>query len=274
MRSIGDGGKWGGYRPRGLAAVGLELTRRRLVRGTLRRLLGNAVNGMQPCFDLVVDGLKMRCVGHDNPTEWGLIVTGARQDRDGRNLILSGLAPGDVFVDVGANCGAYTLFAARLVGAAGHVIAIEPMPEMIARLRFNVLSNGFANVQIFETAVGPEEGSTTLYVDEHRRGHSSCIALAGGTRATVPVTTLSSLIAQARVDRIDALKIDIEGYEDRALLPYIASADRRLWPKRIFLETTWAARWETDCVGRLQSAGYFTAWRDRGDILLKLPETS
>jgi len=273
MRAIGDGEDWGGHKPRGLAAVGIGLTRRRIVRGALRRLVGNAVSGMQPCFDVEIDGLKMRCVGHDNPTEWGLIVTGARQDRGGRDLILSELAPGDVFVDIGANCGAFSLFAARLVGKTGRVIAVEPMPEMIARLRFNVLANRFANVQIFETAVGAGEGSITLWVDEARRGHSSLSALEGATRTTVPVATLHSIVTQAGIDRIDALKIDIEGHEDRALLPFIASADRSLWPKRIYMETTWSARWETDCVDRLRLAGYRLAWEGRGDALLELPPT-
>jgi FkbM family methyltransferase len=265
--------EWGGCRPRGLAALGIGLTRRRLVRGALRRLVGNAVSGMQPCFDVEIDGLKMRCVGHDNPTEWGLIVTGARQDRNGRDIILSELGPGDVFVDVGANCGSFTLFAARRVGETGSVVAIEPMPEMIARLRFNVRANGFANVQICETAVGPEEGRATLYVDQLRRGHSSLSALDGATSTTVPVAPLLSIVTQARIDRIDALKIDVEGYEDRALLPFIANAERRLWPRRILMEITWQSRWETDCVSRLQAAGYRVAWQGRGDALLELPQS-
>jgi len=274
MTALGDHSQysqWGDYRPRGLAALGIGLTRRRLVRGALRRLVGNAVSGMQPCFDVEIDGLKMRCIGHDNPTEWGLIVTGPRQDRRGRDTILSELAPGHVFVDIGANCGAYTLFAARLVSDTGRVIAIEPMPEMIARLRFNLRANGFANVQVFETAVGARAGNITLHVDEARRGHSSLLPLEGAIKTTVPVTTLHTLVTQARIDRIDAMKIDIEGYEDRALLPFIASADRSLWPKRLFMETTWSRRWESDCVARLQAAGYSVACHARGDILLRLP---
>ncbi len=271
MPTTGHRKEWGSCRPRGLTALGIGLTRRRLVRGALRRVVGNAVTGMQPCIDVEIDGLKMRCIGQDNHTEWGLIVTGARQDRSGREMILSGLAPGDVFVDVGANCGAYTLFAARLVGETGSVIAIEPMPEMIARLRFNIRSNKFSNVHVFETAVGASEGSITLYVDEARRGHSGLCPLEAATRTTVPVTTLHAIVNQARLDHIDALKIDIEGYEDRALLPFIASADRSLWPKRIFIETTWSERWETNCIQELQSAGYAVAWRGRGDVLLRRP---
>jgi FkbM family methyltransferase len=274
MSSIAAAEAWGRYQPHGLAALGIGLTRHRIVRGALRRLVGNTVSRMQPCFDVVVDGLKMRCAAHDNPTEWGLVFIGARQDVRGRDVILSGLAPGDVFVDVGANCGAFTLFASRMLGRSGRVIAIEPMPEMFSRLRFNVAANALPNVQIFETAVGPQAGTATLYVDELRRGFSSLAAVEGYTPTTVPVDTLQAVITQAGVDRIDALKIDIEGYEDRALLPYIAIADRALWPKRIFMETTWSNRWETDCIARLIASGYREAWRDRGDILLRLPEAA
>jgi FkbM family methyltransferase len=271
MSATGTGPDWGHYRPRGLAAVGIGLTRRRVVRGALRRFVGGRVSGMQPCFDVEIDGLKMRCMAEDNYTEWGLVFTGGRQDRCGRDTILSELGPGDVFVDVGANCGTYSLFAARRVGPRGSVIAVEPMPEMLERLHFNVRANGFANVQIFETAVGPRPGTATLFVDEERRGHSSLAALDGATPTTVPVTPLLAIVGQAGVERIDALKIDIEGYEDRALLPFMASAPRSLWPRRIFMETTWRSRWEADCISGLVEAGYRIAWQGRGDALLELP---
>jgi FkbM family methyltransferase len=274
MSSIADAETWGRYQPHGLAAVGIGLTRHRIVRGALRRLVGNTVSRMQPHFDVDVAGLKMRCTARDNAIEWGLVFTGARQDRRGRDLVLSGLAPSDVFVDVGANCGTFTLFAARMLSRSGRVVAIEPSAVMTSRLRFNVAANGFDNVQIFETAVGPEAGSATLYVDESHRGMSSLSAIDGYTRTTVPVATLQSIIAQAGVGRIDALKIDIEGFEDRALLPYIASADRGLWPKRILMETTWSDRWKSDCVARLRDAGYREAWSGGGDLLLQLGQIS
>ena len=274
MSAGGSAEEWGRYAPRGIAAVGIGLTRGRIVRGALRRVVGNAVGRMQPCFDVLVDGLKMRCRAHDNATEWGLIFTGARQDRRGRDIILSELAPGDVFVDVGANCGAFTLFAARMLGARGRVVAIEPMPQMVERLQFNVAANALANVEIFATAVGAGAGESTLYVDETHRGMSSMSRVDGYKPTTVPVVTLASLIAQAGIQRIDALKIDIEGYEDRVLLPFIETAPRALWPKRIFMETTWSDRWERDCVDGLLANGYEDAWRSGGDVLLRLREAA
>jgi hypothetical protein len=68
----------------------------------------------------------------------------------------------------------------------------------------------------------------------------------------------------------DSVKIDIEGFEERALLPFIATPPRTLWPKRIYMETDWAARWERDCIAGLLAAGYVEAWRSRGDVLLAM----
>ncbi len=214
--------------------------------------------------------MKMRCASRDNPTEWGLVFMGARQDHVGRDVIIARLRENDVFVDVGANCGAYSLFAARNVGPNGRVIAIEPMPEMLKRLRYNIAVNGFRNIEVVPTAVGPEAGTATLFVDEARRGLSSMEKLEGTTPLQVPVATLLSVVNRSGIDRIDALKIDIEGFEDRALLPFIGAAPRALWPKRIYMETDWAARWERDCIAGLIAAGYGEAWRSRGDILLRL----
>ena len=265
---------WGTYRPRGLAATAIYLIRNRLVRGAGRRALGNSLKAAQPYFDIELEGMKMRCDARDNPTEWGLVFTGARQDSIGREVIIAPLQAGDVFVDIGANCGAYSLFAARQVGERGRVIAIEPMPEMLRRLRFNIGINALKNIDVVAKAVGPEPGIATLFVDEARRGHSSMVQLEGAAPLEVPIVTLKSVIEDAGLDRIDALKIDIEGFEDRALLPFIATAPRALWPKRIYMETDWASRWEQDCVASLLSAGYVEAWRRRGDILLRLPETA
>jgi FkbM family methyltransferase len=265
---------WGTHRPQGVAAVAIQLTRNRIVRGAARRFVGNYLKAAQPFFDVEIDGMKMRCAARDNPTEWGLVFMGQRQDHVGRDVIIAPLREGNVFLDIGANCGAYALFAARQVGPSGRVIAIEPMPEMLRRLRYNIAVNGFPNIEVVPTAVGPEAGTATLFVDEARRGLSSMEVLDGATPLQVPIATLLSVVERSGVDRVDALKIDIEGFEDRALLPFIAAAPRALWPKRIYMETDWAARWERDCIAGLIAAGYVEAWRSRGDILLRLREAA
>src|SRR5689334_3802567 len=58
------------------------------------------------------------------------------------------LGPGDLFVDIGANIGYFSVLAARSVGAEGRVIAIEPAPPTVAKLRDNLDLNGLSNVEV------------------------------------------------------------------------------------------------------------------------------
>ena len=264
---------WGVYRPQGVAAVAIHLTRNRIVRGAARRFVGSYLKDAhgQPFFDVEIDGMKMRCAAHDNPTEWGLVFMGARQDHVGRDVIIGNLGHGDVFLDVGANCGAYALFGARAVGPSGRVIAIEPMPEMLKRLRYNIAVNGFRNIDVVPTAVGAQAGTATLFIDEARRGLSSMEKLQGATPLQVPIATLLSVVERCGVDRVDALKIISR--VSRIERCCHSSRPRAQWPKRIYMETDWAARWERDCIAGLIAAGYGEAWRSRGDILLRLRET-
>ena len=77
-------------------------------------------------------------------------------------LVAHWLNPGDVFYDVGANVGFFTLIGARRVGESGRVVAFEPAPTTRAALERNVRLNGFANVDIVEAAVSDAAGSATF----------------------------------------------------------------------------------------------------------------
>jgi hypothetical protein len=88
---------------------------------------------------------------------------------------------------------------------------------------------------------------------------------------SVPMMSLKSIVESAGVEKIDALKIDIEGHEDRVMLPFVASAPKEKWPKKIMMEILFANnRWEKDCIGKLIKAGYRQTWRHKKDILLEL----
>jgi FkbM family methyltransferase len=244
---------------------------KRLLRGKLRTMVLRAAGGH---FDVCVDGVYIRLHPAYNSTERALLVRGAHAKAVGLMHVLPSLQPGDVFVDLGANSGIFTIFAANRVGPEGRVLAVEPMPEMLENLRFNICANGFTNVAIFPTAVGARAGTATLRVHPKNRGASSLTPYFDGTDIQVPVSTLEGIVSSAGVDRIDFLKIDIEGFEDRALVPFVEAMPRRLWPKRIFMETRISHRWEQDCVRFLIDAGYITVWQDPTDITLELEDAN
>ena len=133
------------------------------------------------------------------------------------------LGPGMVFLDGGANEGLYTIFASAKVGGEGRVIAVEPSPRELARLRRNVEMNNARTVEIVEAALAEQPGVLSLQVaeDEHS-GQNTVGAFAyEGVKTTttteVEATTIDDIVRQHALAKIDVIKLDIEGAEIRAL---------------------------------------------------------
>lgn len=122
---------------------------------------------------------------------------------------------GDSVIDVGAHYGSYTVALGKLVGARGHVLAVEPASHSFDVLRRNVELNRLANVTIVQAALGDAEGNGTLalHADPARN------ALRAGSHGdqhseTVQITTLDALTPHRPVR---FLKIDVEGAEQSVL---------------------------------------------------------
>ena len=178
-------------------------------------------------------------------------------DMIGRVLALSGtwepnvtatlpsvLSPGDVFVDIGAHIGYYSVLAASLVGPTGHVYAFEPSPSNYDLLRRNIQLNGLRNVTALELAIGASEGRGTLY--EGPRQNSGLATLnpvygakrQGATRElAVDIRPVAAVVPREHLVRVRALKIDVEGQELEVLhsLAPLLELNR---PLTIFLEWT------------------------------------
>jgi FkbM family methyltransferase len=122
------------------------------------------------------------------------------------------LSPGDCFLDVGANVGAYTLLGARLVGPNGKVVAVEPAPGTLHALRTTIGINGIAHiVDLHECALGAEDGRATLNFGS-TSGHNSLLDLPEGTAQQVEIIVATgAAILGTKVPSL--IKIDVEGWE-------------------------------------------------------------
>lgn len=131
------------------------------------------------------------------------------------------LQPGMTVLDVGAHHGFYTLLAARQVTAQGRVYSFEPSPREQKAIRLNLRLNRCKNVSIEPFALGSEEASADLYVvNEFNTGCNSLRppeVTEQTSRARVRIRTLDNWFAEAKLDRIDFIKLDIEGGELDAL---------------------------------------------------------
>lgn len=125
------------------------------------------------------------------------------------------LNDGDVFVDVGANIGYYSLLGASLVGEQGRVFAIEPHPKVFALLQQNIALNGHKNIVPLNLAAGAEEGELELFSGpETSLGESTMVARRGfESIGVVKVKPLTQIIAPEHRSRIALIKIDVEGAE-------------------------------------------------------------
>ena len=145
-------------------------------------------------------------------------------------FVLHFLRPGDLFVDVGANVGSYTVLASRVCGA--DVVAFEPDPGTLAHLSENVRANGVGQlVAAKESAVGATVGEIGFSTDQDTVNHVVEGGSDGHSR-TVAIVTLDVALA----DRHPALiKVDVEGHESAVIAGALATlADPAL--KGIILE--------------------------------------
>ena len=128
------------------------------------------------------------------------------------------LSPGSVFVDVGANFGVYTLVASKLVGGTGRVLAFEPTAQSFATLQQNIALNHCSNVRPFQVALAQTGGKAWLYHARDPVGNSlGKDPLWRDEGEEVQTETLDNLLEEKSVDRVDAIKIDVEGAEELVL---------------------------------------------------------
>jgi FkbM family methyltransferase len=137
------------------------------------------------------------------------------------NLIKQIVKPGDRCLDIGANIGAHTLLMARMAGLTGHVVALEPHPEICRRLRQNIALNRLTNVEVINAALAEKDGAIDLYgfvPGAFEQGISSLLP-DDQAKAKISVRAIrgATLLREHRIASCDFLKIDIEGAESLAL---------------------------------------------------------
>ncbi|MBI1789719.1 MAG: FkbM family methyltransferase [Acidobacteria bacterium] len=151
-------------------------------------------------------------------SQWALPFNLAEQELDIYGLGEQAVRAGDVVLDCGANVGVYTRKA--LAAGAKLVVAIEPAPENLEVLKRNFTAEMAAGrVILYPKGVWDKDDFLTLQIDPQNSAADSFLIHREGGRegAKVPLTTIDKLVAELKLDRVDYIKMDIEGAEQRAL---------------------------------------------------------
>jgi len=192
---------------------------------------------------------------------------------DVSRVIEQNLAPGDVFVDVGANIGYDTLLASSRVGPAGRVIAIEASPRTFALLQRNLAANPTSsNVRAVNAAVSDRPGTLELYeVNAANIGAATTLASRGGTLvASVEALPLEQILTPEERSRLRLIKMDVEGAEPPILRHLLDQLPTYPATMDIVVEATPdddPEAWR-DVFDRMRAAG-FTAWAIDNDYELE-----
>ena len=197
-----------------------------------------------------------------------------------RSFVARFLRQGMVVLDIGAHQGFYTLLASKLVGSGGKVFAIEPSPREQKALRLNLVLNRCKNVRSEVLALGDTETQADLYVvDGKHTGFNSlrppCVS--GTTsRVKVNVKRLDDWFQEANVERVDFIKLDVEGGELAVLKGGVHFLEQR--PRPVILVEMEDARSEPwghrarDTASLLQEHGFHWFAISQGGTLERVPE--
>ena len=128
-------------------------------------------------------------------------------------LLAGFLKPGMTVIDIGSNLGYYALLESRLVGDSGTVVALEPVPQNAELCKQNIRVNRCSNVVFREAAIGPYNGTLPLHLSEKSNWHTLHEVHWSTADIFVPICTLDSLVSELSLNRVDLVRMDLEGYE-------------------------------------------------------------
>lgn len=265
---------FGAFAPNAAQAAIISLAHRSgLKRGAFRPWLSRLVNLLRAGpVDVQYQGASFRFHHQASATERGALFN-PDYNLDELDFLRQHTPAGGVFVDVGANVGTFALVMARHVGAQGKVVAIEPHPTTFARLSFNNAASGSiqgaTQVRLVQAAAGDADGELMIETDGDNLGASHVVTGTATAKAIkVPSLRLTRILDEAGVTKVDALKIDVEGFEDRVLIGFFRDAPPSLWPGAVVIEHLSQNEWREDCIADMVARGFAIARRTRSNTFL------
>lgn len=264
---------WGTYAPKPKMWFARFLTAAGAGRGKMWRKIDQLWRRHHGSIvDIEIRGGKYRLNINDNTTDVKILSSSKEYDKK-ELTALKAACQGGVFVDVGANVGYYSLALAS--GGAASVLAIEPNPPTLSRLRFNIGINHFED-RITTVPVGIGSQGEATFFSANDLGSASLIPDPAHKSKAITIQTrpLLDIIQEQGIQKINGMKIDVDGMEDRALLPFFESAPESLWPGCLVIEHCHQPEWETDIISYMLGRGYVQAGKTRANTVLKFETTA
>jgi FkbM family methyltransferase len=262
---------FGKYKPSFSINIILILVKIGLGRGKLKHLFSRIIkkyNNLE-YLDLIYNGLKIRLSPLGNTIESKILLSSKIREEIELNEVKKAVRSKGVFIDVGANVGYYSLFAAKF--GAKKIISFEPNPVLCKRFKKNIELNKFEErINLFECALGDKRGNTRLNLNKNDIGSSSLLKDSISTNfINVEVFSLIEILETKDIKKIDALKIDVEGFEDKVMKPFFEKSNQKLYPKIVIIEDLGKEQWEWDVISWMLKHGYKLVNRTKSNLILR-----
>ena len=257
---------FGTYAPQGLQWLLLKLARvPPFYRGAFRVPVSSLVRSLanKGVIDVQRYGGCFRIRNSKNLIENGLLIH-PNYNKIEIDFLLDGTPVGGTFIDLGANVGLYTLPLAIKAGPKGKVLAIDANPDIVSVLAFNLHASGIENVEIANVAVSDCETKARL---EIRKDDLAIVEVEEAPDGNIYTRTMIDVVNEAGLTEVHTLKADIEGFEEKAILPYLEQCSEALKPNRIVIEHLGRAGSGADCYPDFAKHGYKFVGKTRGNSL-------
>jgi FkbM family methyltransferase len=142
------------------------------------------------------------------------------------------LSAGDTFIDVGANHGSFSIVASKLVGSAGHVVAVEPQPRLAQAVEKSLAANAACAYQVHQIALGDRDDQIELLIPRDSSGAAGVYEDHSGShrhrRVKVPLRRFDEAVEWEKLPGRTIVKLDVEGSE----LAFLAGAGKMIAARR------------------------------------------
>lgn len=223
------------------------------------RDIRSRIRQVLPPVELDYRGCRMMVHPSDNNTEFQIWRRGRTHEERAIRIILARLVQGPFLAyDIGANAGSFAVRFGHVAPEGSLIRAFEPNPIMHARLVHNLSLNRSDLVSVHDCAIADETGEMDLCLPEFENfGQARLMTpFENGKNIRVQVRKLIEFAEMDAPRRIDFIKIDIEGYEDRAIIPLLDALPPEAYPRLLFFEHNHKEHWREDLTERVLNCGY------------------
>ncbi len=216
-------------------------------------------------LDIYFRKCAYRITGENNLIEYGILLDPKYNFSD-LDFLLKGAKNNSNFVDIGSNIGLYSQPLA-FNSPDGLTVSIDANPNMISKLKFNINATKIQNIKVISTAVSDIQGKGSLKI---RKDDVAIVALDEDVSSSIKINTLENIIKSTKINSIFGLKIDIEGHEDKALVPFLLSSPKNLLPKKIVIEQLSKNKDYPGCKNTFDKLNYKLVGRSKNNSFYEL----